>query len=141
MEVAIYVSRSSGYTCYMISAHILERLDNAGIACFVKRADGSYSFINQAGAEMLGLQASEILGRSDVDLFKRSNVAEMMGMDHEGFWQNDMMSGGVIGVSIADEQPSPEQLKVLGLMKTIVTEATSEVVAQFELLSGQQTIH
>ncbi len=125
----------------MISANILERLDKAGIACFVKRADGSYSFINQAGAEMLGLQASEILNRSDVDLFKRSNVAEMMRMDHEGFWQNDVMSGGVIGVSIADEQPSEEQLKVLDLMKTIVTEATSEVVAQIELLSGQQTIH
>lgn len=125
----------------MITANTLERLDKAGIACFVKRADGSYSFINQAGAEMLGLQASEILNRSDVDLFKRSNVAEMMRMDHEGFWQSDMMSGGVIGVSIADEEPTTEQLKVLDLMKTIVTEATSEVVAQIELLSGQATIH
>ena len=125
----------------MISATILERLDQAGIACFVKRADGSYSFINQAGAEMLGLQASEILNRSDIDLFKRSNVAEMMHMDHEGFWQDDVMSGGVIGISIADEQPTPEQMKVLNLMKTIVTEATSEVVAQIELLSGQATIH
>lgn len=125
----------------MISPNILERLDKAGIACFVKKADGSYSFINQAGAEMLGLETSEILGRSDVDLFKRSNVAEMMGMQHEGFWQNDVMSGGVIGISIADEQPTLEQLKVLDLMRTIVTEATSEVVAQFELYSGQQTIH
>ena len=125
----------------MISANILERLDKAGIACFVKRADGSYSFINQAGAEMLGLEAAEILNRSDIDLFKRSNVAEMMRMDHEGFWQNDVMSGGVIGVSIADEQPSPEQMKVLDLMKTIVSEATSEVIAQIELLSGQPTLH
>lgn len=125
----------------MISANILERLDQAGIACFVKRADGSYSFINQAGAEMLGLQAAEILNRSDLDLFKRSNVAEMMRLDHEGFWQNDSMSGAVIGVSIADEEPTPEQLKVLALMKTIVTEATSEIVAQIELLSGQQIIH
>ncbi len=128
-------------TCFMISANILERLDQAGIACFVKRADGSYSFINAAGAEMLGLQASEILNRSDLDLFKRSNVAEMMKMDHEGFWKNDVMSGGVIGISIADEQPTPEQLKVLDLMKTIVNEATSEIVAQIELLSGAATIH
>lgn len=125
----------------MISANILERLDQAGIACFVKRADGSYSFINDAGAEMLGLQASEILNRSDLDLFKRSNVAEMMKMDHEGFWTNDVMSGGVIGISIADEKPTPEQLKVLELMKTIVNEATSEIVAQIELLSGVATIH
>lgn len=125
----------------MISASILEKLDKAGIACFVKRADGSYSFVNQCGAEMLGLQASEILNRRDFDLFNTDKVAEMMRQDHEGFWLNDSLGGGLIGVSIADEEPTPEQLKVLELMKAICSQAPNEVVAQIELLSGISVIH
>lgn len=125
----------------MISASILEKLDKAGIACFVKRADGSYSFINQCGAEMLGLQTAEILNRRDFDLFNTDQVAEMMRRDHEGFWLNDTLGGGLIGVSIADEEPTPEQLKVLELMRTICSQAPNEIVAQIELLSGNSIIH
>lgn len=101
----------------MISASTLEKLDKAGIACFVKRADGSYSFVNHSGNEML----------AHLDLL-------------DVFWR-DSFDGQSIGISIIDEDPTPEQKKVLELMKTIVTEGGDEVVAQIELLSGQQVIH
>src|SRR3954468_3565698 len=101
----------------MISASTLEKLDNAGIACFLKRADGSYSFVNHSGEEMLGLKASEIIGRSDIDLFDVGGIAGVMN-DDLGFWRNSL-GGGEIGILIIDEDPTPEQMKVLELMRTI----------------------
>lgn len=138
-EVVFTVSIDGFKTYFMISASTLEKLDKAGIACFLKKADGSYSFVNHSGEEMLGLKASEILGRRDFDLFDVGQLVSMMKED-QGFWR-ESLGGGEIGLSIIDADPTPEQMKVLDLMRTIVTEGGDEIIAQIELLSGLQVLH
>ncbi len=44
-------------------------LDAAADSMFVKNADGHYVLVNSACAELLGLPAERILGKTDIDIF------------------------------------------------------------------------
>jgi PAS domain S-box-containing protein len=53
-------------------------LDNTTDAVFMKDLEGRYIYINPAGAKFLGLDAAEILGKTDLEVFSRETALAIM---------------------------------------------------------------
>lgn len=63
------------------SRHVINRLDEDGIALFVKTPAGVYEAINESGARMLSKTASAVVGLSDSEHFDEASAQLMQARD------------------------------------------------------------
>ena len=57
-------------------------LDNTTDAVYMKDLEGRYVYINPAGARFLGLDAADVLGKTDVDVFSGDTAMPIIEGDH-----------------------------------------------------------
>jgi PAS domain S-box-containing protein len=73
-------SREELYTQYSLIESVLASTDDL---VFAKDADGRYVLMNEAGARLHGLPVSEIVGRTDAEIFPQALATELRANDLE----------------------------------------------------------
>ena len=95
---------------------------------FLKRADDlSFALFNQAGEELLGYQASDLIGKSDLDFFPADQAAAFIARDRE-----------VLASSCAIDIPEEQITTAQGEIRTLYTRkvALRDIHGQPEYLLG-----
>ena len=67
-----------------LTPHLLRLLDNLPLMVFAKHAhDLRFAFINRAGAELIGVPANQLLGKTDHDFFPQAQADHFVARDRQ----------------------------------------------------------